>query len=140
VAIVLLSSHAAIAAELVLDPTSEQLRTTLGQVHELRVVSNGRSLTLKRPLIGTDGISFDRIDGWPQPRPALFTTYGSEPPPANPIAWADIDRIERRVTRVSPGGVILGAGLGLLASLYLAPRVGFLAATATNSVSAFWIT
>jgi len=139
--IALVSPNAAVAAEVVLDPASEQLRTSLGQVQELRVISNGQSLTLKRPIIGIDGISFERVDGWPRPRRALFTSiHDNELAPSNPIAWSDIHRIERPVTRVNPAGVILGAGLGLLAGWYLGPRVAFPVALMTNSIPAFWIT
>lgn len=138
---VLFSSSAAVAKEVVLDPTSERLRTTLGDVRELRVFSNGRSLTLERPVIGIDGISFARASGWPKRRPALFTTtdWNSAPPP-NPIPWSDIDRVERRVTRVSPVGIILGAGVGYLVGRAVGPRVGFQVAMATNSIAAFWVT
>lgn len=96
-----------------------EIRATLSALvlPAVRVHAGGRAYVLRDPSFGSDGVRWRRAEGFPAPRPALFTDgrWDTVPPPPNPVPWARIERVERRERNVGIGtaiGVLLGCAAG----------------------------
>jgi hypothetical protein len=115
-----------------------RLTATLDSLGWARVSAAGGIFEVERPRLADDGLHFRRVKGYPTPRPALITDRGWKPtpPPREPIPFADITRIERRVHRYSLVGLPIGAALGLAGGLVVGAPAAYIVGTASNKVGA----
>jgi len=121
--------------------TLARLGRELEHPHFARVTVHGHAFVLDRPRLESDGIHYRRLKGFPPKRPALITTtnWDSVPAPANPIAWSDVERVDRQVRHTGPG-LPIGGGLGFWGGSFLGLAAGWYVFYLTDSVVGFWAT
>lgn len=102
-----------------------QLENDLREAHFARVGIAGRTYVLVKPRPVTDGLGYDRVEGYaPQARQAIFVgaDADSAAPFANPVPWSSIDRLESGVKTRRPGAM-WGGFLGLATGVVLGTLV-----------------
>jgi hypothetical protein len=109
--LLLMGAGPACAAE----PTvADLLRLTreLDNAGKVRVSTAGQVVTLARPRVEPDGMTFGEVA--PPVRTSLFRSAKAfDPAPANPIAWEQIERVDVEVSHRTRS-VIIGALAGWL--------------------------
>ena len=108
--------------------TIARLEPQLRESHYARIGIGGRSFVLVEPRVGPDGLAFERVEGFPKPRPAVVTgaDWDSIAPPTSPVPWSTLERIESGKRTLLPGAMI-GGGIGLLVGLVVGGFYGYLA-------------
>jgi len=104
-----------------------RLEQQLRDSHYARVGVAGRTFVLVEPRVGPDGLTFERVEGFPKSRPAIVTgaDWDSVAPPANPVPWSTLERIESGKRTRLPGAMI-GGGIGLVTGLLVGGFFGYL--------------
>jgi hypothetical protein len=98
----------------------------LREAHYARIGVGGRSYVLVEPRVGPEGLTFDRVEGFPKTRPALITgaDWDSIAPLRNPVPWSTLERIESG-NRTRRPGALIGGGIGLVSGLVVGWFLGF---------------
>jgi len=105
-----------------------RLERQLRESHYARIGVAGRTFVLVEPRVGPDGLTFERVEGFPKSRPAIVTgaDWDSVAAPRNPVPWSTLERIESGKRSRLPGAMI-GGGIGLVAGLLVGGFLGYVA-------------
>lgn len=95
-----------------------RLEQRLREAHYARIGVAGRTFVLVEPRVVPDGLTFERVEGFPTARPAIITgaDWDSLTPPPNPVPWSSLQQIEAGHRTRRPGA-LTGAAVGLVGGL-----------------------
>ena len=116
-------------------PPDSLLAQTIAEAKRVRVTVSNGSFELTRAWVEQDGLFFRGVKGYPPRRRGLLESPDLPPPPEppkSPLAWSDIQRIERPQRSWGPG-TVPGGALGLLGGLVVGVPVGVASSYATNT-------
>jgi hypothetical protein len=90
-----------------------RLALALAESPAARIGMGPRSYVVLHPRVERTGITFDGVEGFPPPRPAVIAMgkWDTVPPPPNPIPWSQVSSVDKRVKTRTPT-TVYGAVVG----------------------------